>query len=178
MRDKTLSDKPLSGDVSTRSPERHAHDALVATVEQMRRALDLCQETNAILNEIKNTLHAKVRGQAGTFLWMEVGDEAGEIATAKRGGLTVLQVLCERERAADFNQTDDEPPPYFVDATQDFMVKRDGRKSARKVRKTARNAWRENPGAERRVPRWNASRQRSSVPLTEVVRRYTILRSS
>jgi hypothetical protein len=146
-----MSDKPSSDDVSTRSPERRAHDALVTTVEQMRRAFDLCQETNAILNEIKNTLHAEVRGQADTFLWMEMGDEAGEIAPAKCGGLTVLQVLCERESATAFNQTDDKPPPYFVDAIQGFMVERDGRKSARKVRKTVRNAWRENPGAERRV---------------------------
>jgi hypothetical protein len=128
---------------------QRAYDSLVASVEQMRCALDLCQETNAILNEIKKTLHAQVRGQVGTFLWLE----ADEFVQAKPGGLTVLQVLCERERARVFNQTDDEPPPYFVDAIQDFMIARDGRTPARKVRKTARNAWKEDPGADRRVSR-------------------------
>src|SRR5262249_52694570 len=65
--------------------------------------------------------------------------------------LTVMQVLCERERAKAFNQTNDEPPEYFVDAIQDFMIVRDGRTPTRKVRKTARNAWRDDPGANRRI---------------------------
>jgi len=142
-----LSNKPLENPVERTTILQNAEASLVAAVGEMQRALDLCQETNAILNEIKKTLHAEVRGQVGTFLWME----AGEFAPAKPGGLTVLQVLCERERATAFNQPDDEPPPYFVDAIQDFMIARDGRTPARKIRKTARNAWRENPGADRRV---------------------------
>ena len=143
-----MSNKPLEDPVERAAILQSAEASLVAAVGEMRRALGLCQETNAILNEIKKTLHAEVRGQVGTFLWME----AGEFVPAKPGGLTVLQVLCERERAKAFNQTDDEPPPYFVEAIQDFMITHDGgTPSRRKVRKTARNAWRENPGADRRV---------------------------
>jgi hypothetical protein len=113
----------------------------------MRRDLELGQGTNAIVDEIKKTLHAEVRGQGGTFLWME----GGEFVEAKPGGLTVLQVLCERERGRVFNQADDKPPLYFVDAIQDFMITHDGRTPTRKVRKTARNAWRDDPGANRRI---------------------------
>jgi hypothetical protein len=113
----------------------------------MRRALDLGQDTNAILDEIRKTLHVEVRKQVGTFLWVE----AGELVPAKGGGLTVLQALCERERATVFNQTNDEPPPFFVEAIQDFMIVRNGRTSTRSVRKTARNAWRDDPGADRRI---------------------------
>jgi hypothetical protein len=142
-----LFNKPSEECVEGSAILQSAEASLVAAVEEMRRALDLCQETNAILNDIKKTLHAQVRGQVGTFLW----SEAGEFVQAKAGGLTVLQVLCERERARVFNQTEDTPPPYFRDAIQDLMIARDGRTPARKVRKTARNAWREDPGADRRV---------------------------
>jgi hypothetical protein len=144
---RSLSNKPLEDPVERAAILQSAEASLIAAVEEMQRALGLCQEPNAILNEIKKTLHAEVRGQVGTFLWME----AGGFAPTKPGGLTVLQVLCERERATAFNQTDDKPPPYFMEAIQDFMITHDGRTPARKVRKTARNAWREHPGADRRV---------------------------
>jgi hypothetical protein len=45
----------------------------------MRRAFDLCQETNAILNEIKNTLHVEVREQIGSVVWIETGQLAPAI---------------------------------------------------------------------------------------------------
>jgi hypothetical protein len=126
---------------------QRAYDSLVATVEQMRRALKLPKEADAILEEIKRALHAEVRHQVGTFTWIE---NEGPMP-AKPGGLTALQVLCERERAIAFNQTDDEPPAYFVDAIQDFMIVHDGRTPTRKVRKTSRNAWRDDPRADSRI---------------------------
>jgi hypothetical protein len=113
----------------------------------MRRALKLSQGADGILEEIKKTLHAEVRKQVGPFVWIENEGPA----QANPGGLTVLQVLCERERATAFNQTDDKPPEHFVEAIQDFMIARDGKTPTRKVRQTARNAWRDDPGAHRRI---------------------------
>jgi hypothetical protein len=113
----------------------------------MRRALDLDQDTKTILDEIEKTLHVEVRKHVGTFLWVQ----ADELVPAKGGGLTVLQTLCERERATVFNQTNDEPPPYFVEAIQDFMIVRNGKTPTREIHKTARNAWRDDPGADRRI---------------------------
>jgi len=147
---------------------QRAHDSLVASVEQMRRVLKLSRGTDAILEEIKQTMHTQVRGQRGAFVWIETEGSVQKaiaqlpklfgrqspgpgIEDLNRSEATVLQVLYERERATAFNQTDDKPPPYFVEAIQDFMIAHDGRTPARKVRKTARNAWRENPGADRRV---------------------------
>jgi len=124
-----------------------AYDSLVAKVEQMRRELGLPQETNAILDEIKNTLRAEVPERLGNFLWIETN----EFAATQPGGLTVLQALYERERSTAFNQTEDEPPAHFVDAIQDFKIAREGKTPTRKVRKTARNAWRDDPGADRRI---------------------------
>ena len=126
---------------------RRSHDALVASVEQMRRALKLPQEADTILEQIKKTLHAEVREQVGTFNWIENEGPA----RANPGGLTALQVLCEKERATAFNKTDDEVPDYFEDAIQDFMIAHDGKTPTRKVRKTARSAWRDDPGADRRI---------------------------
>jgi hypothetical protein len=97
---------------------QRAYHSLVGTVEQMRRALKLSQKTDAILEEIKRTLHTEVRKQVGTFVWIETEPPA----QANPGGLTVLQVLCKRERATAFNQTEGEPPDYFADAIQDFMI--------------------------------------------------------
>jgi hypothetical protein len=126
-----------------------AYDVLVAKVEQLRCALDLCEEGKAILDEIKGVLHAKVRAQAGTFVWMDM--ETDQVTPGESGGLTVLQVLYKRQTATPSNQTDDEAPEWFVDAIQDFMIVRDGRTPARKVRKTTRNAWKDDPGADRRI---------------------------
>jgi hypothetical protein len=106
-----------------------AYDSLLAAVEKCACRLGLNQDTAAIVDEIKKTMHEKVSAY----------------------GLTVVRVLCGRERAATFNQTDDELPQYFRDAIQDFMIVHDGRTPARKVLKTARNAWREDPGADRRA---------------------------
>ena len=125
---------------------RRSHDALVASVEQMRRALKLPQEADAILEQIKKTLHAQVREQR-TFVWMET-EWSGQ-ATSE--ALTVLQLLYERPPATAFNKTDDEVPDYFEDAIQDFMIAHDGKTPTRKVRKTARSAWRDDPGADRRI---------------------------
>jgi len=128
---------------------QRSYDLLVDKVEQMRHALDLCQDTKAILDEIKNSLHAKVRAQVGSVLWMDM--EADQVTTGKSGGLSVLQVLYERQTATASNQTDDEPPEWFVEAIQDFMIVREGRTPTRKVHTTARNAWRDDPGADRRI---------------------------
>src|SRR5262249_33036213 len=57
----------------------------------------------------------------------------------------------ERGRAPSYNKRDDKSSRSFVETTRDFMTAHDGRTPARKVRKTARNAWREDPGADRRV---------------------------
>jgi hypothetical protein len=114
----------------------------------MRRALKLPQGADAILEGIKKTLRTQVRQQIGTFVWMDM--ETDQVTPGKSGG-TVLQVLYERQTATASNQTDDKPPEYFVDAIQDFMIVRDGRTPTRKVRQTARNAWRDDPGADRRI---------------------------
>ena len=106
-----------------------AYDSLLAAVEKCACRLGLNRDTAAIVDEIKKTMHERVPPY----------------------GLTVVQVLCDRQRGATFNQTDDEVPQYFKDAIQDFKIARDGRTSARKVRKTALNAWREDPGADRRA---------------------------
>jgi hypothetical protein len=137
----------LGDDRSRATAVRRAHDSLVAKVEQMQRALGLSQDPKTILHEIKKTLHADVRKQVGTFVWIETEGPA----QAKPGGVTVLQALYEREGAAAFNQTDDEPPKYFMDAIQDFMIADEGKTPTRKVRKAARNAWRDDPGANRRI---------------------------
>jgi hypothetical protein len=113
----------------------------------MRRALDLGQDAKTILDEIEKTLHVEVREQVGTFNWIE---NEGPVQ-ANPGGLTALQVLCEKERATAFNQTDDEAPDYFVHAIQDFMIAHNGKTPTRKVRETARSAWRENLAADRRI---------------------------
>jgi hypothetical protein len=131
---------------------RRSHDALVASVEQMRRALKLPQEADAILEQIKKTLHAQVREQR-TFVWMET-EWSGQ-ATSE--ALTVLQLLYERPPATAFNKTDDEAPDYFEDAIQDFMIAHDGKTPTRKARKTARNAWRDDPAANRRIRKGESS---------------------
>jgi hypothetical protein len=145
----------LGDERSRATAVRRAHDSLVAKVEQMQRALGLSQDPKTILHEIKKTLHADVRKQVGTFVWIETEGPA----QAKPGGVTVLQALYEREGAAAFNQTDDEPPKYFMDAIQDFMIADEGKTPTRKVRKTARNAWRDDPGANRRIREREAASQ-------------------
>jgi hypothetical protein len=127
---------------------QQVYDLLVARVEQMRSALKLSQESDALLQEIKKTLHTQVRGPRGTFAW--IGTE-GSVREATSETLTVLQVLYERQTTTAFNQTDDEPPAYFVDAIQDFMIARNGKTPTRKVHSTARNAWRDDPGADSRI---------------------------
>jgi hypothetical protein len=130
-----------------RKEVQRAYSSLVAAVEQMRRALKLSQETDAILEEIKETLHTQVREQIGAFVWMQT---EGPTQT-NPGGVTALQVLCERERATAFNQADDKPPEYFKNAIQDFMIAREGKTPTRKVRQTAGNAWKDDPGVSRRI---------------------------
>jgi hypothetical protein len=112
---------------------QRAYASLVAAVEEMRRRLGLERDTTAIVNDIKKTMHLKVPPH----------------------GLTVLQVLYERENENAFNQTAVQEFPTirqeFDHAIQDFMVVRDGRVSARKVRKIGRNTWKEDAGANRRI---------------------------
>jgi hypothetical protein len=71
-------------------------------------------------------------------------------------GLPVLQVLCDRERDEPFNQlAADEFPAVrqeFEHATRDFVRAREGRRiPARTTHKVARNAWKQDPGADRRT---------------------------
>ena len=72
----------LGDERSRATAVRRAHDLLVAKVEQMQRALGLSQDPKTILHEIKKTLHADVRKQVGTFVWIETEDPA----QAKPGG--------------------------------------------------------------------------------------------
>jgi hypothetical protein len=106
-----------------------AHNVLVNAIEEMSRRLRLSQDTSAILKEIKQAMQAKVPPH----------------------DFTVCQTLFEREYQIAFNlAAADEFPTVrqeFEQAIRDCMV----RAPAREVRKVARNAWREDPGADRRI---------------------------
>jgi hypothetical protein len=129
-----LSDKPLhDGPVERAAAVRRAHDVLVAAIEDMKRSLQLGQDTLTILDTIKQAMHVVVPPH----------------------GFTVLQALCERERQNAFNQTAADQFPTirqdFEHAIQDFMIAREGPVSARRVHKVARNAWKIDPAADRRI---------------------------
>jgi hypothetical protein len=67
----------------------------------------------------------------------------------------VIQVLCERERAKAFNQSASDQFPTirgnFDDAITDFVIVREGKTSARKLRKIAANAWKWDHAEDRRI---------------------------
>jgi hypothetical protein len=125
-----LSGKPLSDERRERAAVvDRAHDVLVNAIEEMRRRLRLSQDTSAILKAIKQAMHEKVPPH----------------------DFTVCQTLFEREYQIAFNlAAADEFPTErqeFEQAIRDCMV----RAPIREVRKVARNAWREDPGADRRI---------------------------
>jgi hypothetical protein len=129
-----LSDKPLGDEPSERAAvAQRAHDALVGAIEEMRRRLRLSQDTLAILNAIKQAMHVKVPPH----------------------DFTVCQTLFEREGQNAFNSAAANEFPIlhqeFEQAIRDYMVAREGRAPARQLRKIARNAWRQDTGADRRI---------------------------
>jgi len=127
--------KPLNDGPSERAAvTQRAHDSLVATIEEMRRCLRLDRDAAAILDDIKKTMHVEVPPHS----------------------FTVVQVLAERERGDAFNQfAADEFPTVrqeFEHAIREFMGAQEGRRiPARGIHKVARNAWKQDPGADRRI---------------------------
>jgi hypothetical protein len=130
-----VADKPLNDVPPERAAvARHACYSLVASIEEMRRNLGLDRDSAKILDEIKKTMHVEVPPH----------------------GFTVLQVLAERECGNAFNQlAADEFPTVrqeFEHAIRDFMGAREARRvPARRIHKVARNAWKQDPGADRRT---------------------------
>jgi hypothetical protein len=112
---------------------RRAHDSLVSSVEEMRRRLRLDKPAPAILDEIKKTMHVVVPPY----------------------GFTVLQNLCEKERQTVFNQMAASEfalsRQEFDRAIEDYVVAREGTMPARRIRKLARNTWKQDAGADRRT---------------------------
>jgi hypothetical protein len=75
----------------------------------------------------------------------------GALETALSSGLTVQQALWDHYRQKDFNETFDEAPLWFEDAVQDFSIVLEGPLPTRLTRKIARNAWKEDRSADRRL---------------------------
>jgi hypothetical protein len=129
-----LSEKLFKDGPSERSAiAQRAEQSLVAAVAVMRHRLRLTRATPALVNDIKQTMDVKVPPHE----------------------LTVLQVLWERERQSAFNQSAaDEFPEIreeFERGIRDLMVAQKDRVSARQAHNTARNAWKEDPAADRRI---------------------------
>jgi hypothetical protein len=130
-----VADNPLNDEPTERAAVvRGAHDSLVASIEEMRRCLGLDRDAAAILDEIKKTMHVEVPPR----------------------GFPVIQVLADRERGDAFNQfAADEFPTTrkeFEHGIRDLVVAREGQRvPARRVHKVARNAWKQDPGADRRT---------------------------
>jgi hypothetical protein len=126
-----LSAKPFNDGPSKAAAIARAEESLVDAVNEMRRRLRLNRDTPAIVDDIKKSMHVKVPPHE----------------------LTVVQALWDRERQKAFNKTADEFPEIrqgFDDAIQD-IVSREGRVSSRKAKNVARKAWKEDPGANRRI---------------------------
>ena len=129
-----MSEKPFKDRPSERAAiAQRAEQSLVAAVAVMRHRLRLTRDTPALVNDIKQTMNVKVPPHE----------------------LTVLQVLWERERQGAFNQTAaDEFPEIrkeFELGIRDLMSGQKERAAARRVHNTARNAWKEDPAADRRI---------------------------
>jgi hypothetical protein len=129
-----LTDKPSPDALSERAAvAQRAHDTLVVAIEEMRRRLRLSQEPLVILNAIKQAMHVGVPPH----------------------DFTVCQTLFERERQNAFNSAaaDEFPTAHkeFEQAIRDCMLAHKGRAPAKQLRMIARNAWRQDPGADRRI---------------------------
>jgi hypothetical protein len=128
-----LIEKPQDDGSSERAAlVKRAGEALVASVDELKRRLHLSTASSDLLTKIKATMHVALPPY----------------------GLTVIQTLIDRERARVFNQcaSDDFATVRedFGNAIQDFVIARTGKTPARKIRKTAENAWKLDHAADRR----------------------------
>ena len=109
-----------------------AEEALITSVEQMRRRFSVVRTCNELVRDIKATMHVPLPPH----------------------NLTVMQTLYDRERENVFNRCAAKEFPTtrkdFDDAIQDFVIIRKGKTPARLVRKIAANAWKQDPAADRR----------------------------
>jgi hypothetical protein len=114
---------------------QRAEQELIATIEDMRRRFCLSCTRDQLVTDIKATMHIQLPPH----------------------NFEVIQVLCDRERAAKaFNQSASEVFPAairkgFDDAIQDFVIIRRGKTSARELRKIAGNAWKWDHAEDRRI---------------------------
>jgi hypothetical protein len=127
-----LPDESLNDGASLRAvATQRAEDALVASVEHLRRKYRLTRSTAELVKDIKATMHVAVPPH----------------------GLTVVQTLCDYYRDEAFNQfAADEFPAIredFDTAIQDFA--RAANTPARKARQIAKNAWKVDRAADRRA---------------------------
>jgi hypothetical protein len=107
---------------------QRAEQELQCAVETMRARLKLSRSVVELVEHIK-----------------------GVLETALPSGLTVQQALWDHCRQKDFNETFDKAPSWFEDAIQDFAIVLEGRVPTRLTRKIARNAWKEDRSADRRL---------------------------
>jgi len=110
------------------SAKQQAEATLAAAVEKMREHLRVSKDTATIVAEIKKTMQTQLPSH----------------------GLTVFQVLYERERQDAFNREVEFNRETEADI-RDFVIARDGHATAGKVRRLARNVWREDAAADRRA---------------------------
>jgi hypothetical protein len=132
-----MSDKP-SSDAPAHSAAifQQACDTLTAEVENMGRSLSLSCTAAEILTAIKATMHEPL----------------------PRYGDTVLQALCERERAKVFNQRAAEMFPLQRKKFADILaIATEGNAPARKLRRLIEKAWKWDNAADRRTREGSAT---------------------
>jgi len=107
--------------------------ALIASVEEMRRRVSVARTREELVNDIKATMHVPLPPH----------------------NFTVIQTLFEAERAKVFNQFAAQEFTLlrrsFGEAIQDFLITRRGKTPARTARKIAANAWKWDAAADRRT---------------------------
>jgi hypothetical protein len=112
---------------------RCTEEALIKSVEDMRRRFPVARTCDELVKDIKATMHLPLPPHNST----------------------VMQLLIDRTRDKVFNQSAAETFPAdwkgFGEAIQDFVIFRAGKTPARVVRKIAANAWKQDPVADRRV---------------------------
>jgi hypothetical protein len=110
-----------------------AEAALIARIDEMRRRLRLERTTDDLAKDIKATMHVQLPPY----------------------NYTVSLTLGDHERAKEFNRKAGDTFPSvrqeFGNAIGDFAVVREGRTAARKIRKMAKNAWKWDDAADRRI---------------------------
>jgi hypothetical protein len=126
------SDKPIDDGPSRRAAiVQSADKSLVESVDVMRRRLKLTCNTSEIVKYIKKTMNAPLPPY----------------------NFTVIQTLCERYRADEFNDSAAETFPgsreAFENALREFATARGT--SARKSRRLVDNAWKWDHAADRRA---------------------------